>query len=234
MPRFVSRWRSAWRLRDFRDQLLVSLTVLLVAIILTLVFLDYIETRTGLILHDPLLSLFSPTDLRWITFSLIYSGLLLGLVSLFLYPFSLLLALRAGIAVMLLRMVCLFLLPLDPPPGMIPFLDPFIQIPGAHPVFTRDLFFSWQIAVLAIFAFTAQWRDLKIIFSCVAVAVAVLLLLQHVHYTIDLVAAPCFAYVAYGLAKWLTIEEVAGLPDRGDKPVATKGERQNYSTPPVR
>ncbi len=234
MPRFVSRWRSAWRLRDFRDQFLVSLIALLIAFILMLVFLDYIESRTGLILNDPLLSLFSPIDLRWITYSFIYSGLLLGLASLSLYPFSLLLALRAFVAMTVLRMACLFLLPLDPPPGMIPFLDPYIQIPGVPSVFTHDLFFSWQIAVLAILAFTAQWRDVKIIFSCVALVVSVLLLLQHVHYTIDLFAAPCFAYVAYGLAKWLTIEEVSGLPERGNKAADTNKERQNYSMTSIR
>ena len=234
MPRFLYRWRSAWRLRDFRDQLLVSLVGFFLSIILLLVFLDYVETRTGLILYDPFLPLFSPIDLRWITYSLIYSGLLLGLVSLGLYPFSLLLALRAFIAVTLLRMVCLLLLPLDPPPGMIPLLDPYIQLPGIPPVFTRDLFFSWQIAILAIFAFIAQWRDMKIIFSCLALVVAVLLLLQHVHYTIDLVAAPCFAYVAFGLAKWLTIEEVPGAADRDNRPTHVKGERPSFSSAHLR
>jgi hypothetical protein len=240
MPRFVSRWRSAWRLRDFRDQLLVSLIGLLIAALLMLVFLDYFETRTGVILNDPLLSLFSPVDLRWITYSFIYSGLLLGLASLSLYPFTLLLALRAFVAMTVLRMVCLFLLPLDPPSGMIPFLDPYMQIPGVPPVFTRDLFFSWQIAVMSIFVYTAQWRDMKIIFSAVGFVVAVLLLVQHVHYSIDLFGAPCFAYVAYGIAKWLTIEEVQTSADRGNKPaginrpMGNKGEQQKHSMFSVR
>jgi len=217
-------------MRDFRDQFFVSLIASLIAFILMLVFLEYVETRNGIALDDPFLPVFSPTDLRWITFSLIYSGMLLGLVSLCLYPFSLLLALRTFVVMSLLRIACLYLLPLGPPPGMIPLADPFIQLPGVPQVFTRDLFFSWQIATLAILVFTAQWRDMRIIFSCVAVAVAVLLLLQHVHYTIDLVAAPCFAYVAYGFAKWLTIEEVAGLPERSDKPLPSKAERQSYSS----
>jgi len=217
MPKVIDRWRNAWRVRFFRDQFLVSITGFFVVLIVTLVFLDYVETRGGSILGDPLLSLFSPIDLKWITFSLIYSGLLLGFVSLGLYPFDFLLAVRAFIVMMILRIACLFLLPLDPPVGIIPLVDPFIQLPGIRPVFTRDLFFSWHTAAMALFAFTAQWKDLKIIFSCTAGAVSALLVLQHAQYTIDVMAAPCFAYVAYGIAKWLTIENVAELPgNRGE------------------
>lgn len=220
MPKFISRWRNAWRVTFFRDQFLVSIAGLIVVLIITLVFLDYVETRSGTTLGDPLLPLVPPIDLRWITFSLIYSGMLLGFVSLCLYPFDLLLAMRAFVVMMLLRITCLFLLPLDPPTGFIPLADPFIQLPGIRPVFTRNLFFSWPTATMALFAFTAQWKDMKIIFSCAAGAVSALLLLQHAQYTIDVIAAPCFAYVAYGIAKWLTIENVADFPagNRGDKP----------------
>ena len=212
MPKSIDRWRNAWRVRYFRDQFLVSLAGLFIVLIVTLVFLDYVETRGGSILEDPLLSLFPPIDLKWITFSVIYSGMLLGFVSLSLYPFDFLLAMRAFIVMMILRFICLFLLPLDPPAGLIPLIDPFIQLPGVRRVFTRDLFFSWHIAAMALFAFTAQWKDMKILFSCAAGAVSALLLLQHAQYTIGVVAAPCFAYVAYGISRWLTIENIAELP----------------------
>jgi hypothetical protein len=219
MPKFISRWRNAWRIGFFRDQFLVSIAAFFIVLIVTLIFLDYVETRSGTTLGDPLLPLFPPIDLKWITYSLIYSGMLLGFVSLCLYPFDLLLAMRAFVVMMLLRITCLFLLPLDPPAGFIPLVDPFVQLPGIRPVFTRDLFFSWHTATMALFAFTAQWKDMKIIFSCTAGAVSALLLMQHAQYTIDVIAAPCFAYVAYGIAKWLTIENVAEFPggNRGDK-----------------
>jgi hypothetical protein len=165
MQRFLNNWRSAWRIRDFRDRFLVSVIGLLVALIIMRVLLDYVETRRGIVLHDPLLPLFSPTDLKWITFSLVYSGMLLGLASLCLYPFSVLLALRAFVVMILLRIACLFLLPLDPPADMIPLIDPFIQLPVMRPLFTRDLFFSSSVATMALFAFTAWGKDMKIIFS---------------------------------------------------------------------
>lgn len=212
MPKFVGRWRSAWRIRLFRDQFFVSIVALLVATVLLRIFLDYVETRNGVSIFDPVVSAFLPIDFRWITLSLIYSGTLLGIISLFLEPYTLLLTVRAFVVMIILRIICLFLLPLQPPPGIIPLIDPLIQWPGTHPILTRDLFFSGHVAALALFALTAQWKDMKIIFSSAAAVVSILLLLQHTHYTIDIVAAPCFAYVAYGIAKWLTVVEVSAPP----------------------
>jgi hypothetical protein len=224
MPKFVGRWRDAWRIRLFRDQFFVSIIALLVMSVLLRIFLDYVETREGVTIFDPVVVAFSPIDFRWITLSLIYSGMLLGIISLFLEPYALLLAIRAFVVMIILRIVCLFLLPLKPPTDIIPLIDPVIQWPGTHPILTHDLFFSGHVAALALFALTAQWKDMKVIFSSAAVVVSILLLLQHTHYTIDVVAAPCFAYVAYGIAKWLTVVEVSApiAGTRGEIPAPHK------------
>jgi hypothetical protein len=210
MANFVDSWRRALRSGGFRDQLLITLAALVVTVLLLRAFMNYIGARMGAVLHDPILDLFPPSSFVWITFSLIYAGYLLGIVSLFARPFSLLLALRALVVLTILRAVCQFFLPLDPPTDAIPLADPFIQIPGFRPVLPRDLFFSWQTALLALLAFVTQWRDLKIVLAFLAVIVSALMLVQHAHYTIDLVAAPCFAYAAYGLAKSISVQEVAG------------------------
>lgn len=210
----VKSWRSALRGRDYRDQLIASIIVLAITLPLMGSFLNYIGARMGAVLQDPLLRFFPPIDFKWITFSVIYSGIVFGFVSLLLYPYSLLVALRALIVLIILRVVCLYLVPLDPPADVIPLVDPFIRLPGIRHVIVRDLFFSWQTAIMALFAFTARWKDMKIIFSCVAFAVSILLLLQHSHYTIDIIAAPCFAYVAYNIAKWLTVQEVFENPGK--------------------
>lgn len=212
MPKIVDNWKVAWRNRFFRDQLLLSLIGFLLASVLMRLFLSYIETRNGISLPDPLLPLFAPTDLKWITFSCIYSAMILGFVALAIYPFSLLLAIRSIFVMILLRITFLFLLPLDPPPGCIPLVDPFIRMPAIFPPTSRDLFFSWQTAVMALFGFCARWRDMRILFFSAAALVSILFLLQHVHYTIDLVAAPCFAYLAFGIAKGNTLHEVSGTP----------------------
>jgi len=212
MPKSLDRWRSAWRSHDFRDQLYVSIAGLVIASTMIILFLDYVESRTGTVLHDPLLQLFSPVDLRLITFSLIYSGIALGFLSVLSYPFALLVSLRASVVIILMRIATLFLLPLDPPADIIPLTDPFVQWPGVPPVLTRDLFFSGYTSIMALFVFVSDWSDMKVIFSCFGVAISALFLVHHAHYTIDVVAAPCFSYVAYSIAKWNTVQEVPVSP----------------------
>ena len=212
--KIVNEWRSAFRNPAFRAQFVVSIVVLAVILPLMGSFLNYIGARMGVELHDPILRLFRPIGFKWITFSLIYSGIVLGFVSLLVSPFSLLLALRALSLIIILRAICLFLVPLDPPSDGIPLVDPLIRFPGIRPVLPRDLFFSWQTALMTLFALTARWRDMKIIFSGIAFVVSLLLLLQHSHYTIDLVVAPCLAYAAYGIAKQFTLLEYIASPAR--------------------
>jgi hypothetical protein len=205
MSAFTDRWRDAWRHHAYRSQLIWSLAALPVGLLLLRLYLDAVEGRAGAVLDDPFLRCLSAVDLKWITQSLTYSGLLLGIVSLCFHPYALLLVVRASVVMTAFRIICLFLLPLDPPAGVVPLVDPLIQLPFAHPTLTRDLFFSWQTAFMALFVFAVEGKDLKIIFVTCAFLVSILLLIQHVHYTIDVVAAPCFAYVAWGIARPFTV-----------------------------
>jgi len=46
-------------------------------------FLNYIELRSGTSLRDPILDFFSPHDMTWLTFFLIYFSLTIGILSLY-------------------------------------------------------------------------------------------------------------------------------------------------------
>jgi hypothetical protein len=217
MTTFFTDWQKAFRSREYRDQFLVTLAALVVTIILMRSFMGFIGARMGAVLRDPVIELFRPASVPWVMFSLIYAGFLLGLVSLSVRPFSVLLALRALVVLIVLRALCQYFLPLDPPADAIPLADPFINVPGFRHVIVRDLFFSWHTALLALLAFATAWRDLKVILGVLAFIVSGLMLLQHAHYMIDLIAAPCFAYVAYGLAKAVTVSEVKTVVAGGAK-----------------
>ena len=210
MPKFVNDWRGAWKNRFFREQFLISLIAILLAMVLMRFFLSYVEKRSGIGLPDPVLSLLTPMDLKWIIYGCIYSAFLLALGSFALHPFALLLVLRGMTVLILLRILFLYLLPLDPPPGIIPLADPFLRMPVVFPPTSRDLFFSWPTAVITLFGFSAQWKDIRIIFFCAAGVVSALLLLQHAHYTLDVIGAPFFAFVAYAIARANTLRETSG------------------------
>jgi hypothetical protein len=181
---YIRTWAVLLRQRGFRWDLTITVAAL-VAVLSTLAsFLQKIELRPGVALDDPVLRLFSPLDFTWLTFAVIYLGLLVGVVLLSREPKLLLIALQSYVVMVVIRIIAMTLVPLEPPPTMIPLADPTVEYFGTGTLLTKDLFFSAHTSTLFL--------------ACVVV-VAVCVLVQHVHYTIDVFAAPFFAYGAYRL-----------------------------------
>ena len=102
----------------------------------------------------------------------------------------------------LVRSAVMWATPLDPPPGMIVLEDPFVQQVGgaSHPL-TRDLFFSGHTSTLFLLLLVVPGRAAKALFLACTLGVAFLVLVQHVHYAVDVLAAPPFAYAAWRLSR---------------------------------
>jgi len=68
----------------------------------------------------------------------------------------------------------------------------------------RDLFFSGHTANVSLLFFFVDIRWIKIIIAVSTFVVGFLLLKQHVHYTIDVIVAPFFAFASYKIAVLMT------------------------------
>ncbi|MBL7934731.1 MAG: hypothetical protein JNM51_02855 [Bacteroidia bacterium] len=98
----------------------------------------------------------------------------------------------------LLRVITLFFIPLEPPTAIIPLRDEFLTNTFyAGSEYLKDLFFSGHAATLFLFYFFTTNKVLKYVFLAAAIAVSVGVVVQHVHYSYDVIAAPIFAYIAY-------------------------------------
>jgi hypothetical protein len=192
-------WGESWKDRAFRIESIVTV-VLLVGIVSGLAnFLQVIERRPGAVLNDPVLAMFQPVDLTWVTFALIYGGLLLAIGILLSHPRRLMIAFQCYSMMVIVRMIAMSLTPLDPPPTMIALVDPTVSYFGTGMTPSRDLFFSGHTSTMLLLALTVpsiRWRNL---FAAATVAVAVCVLAQHAHYTIDVFAAVFFAYGSYAM-----------------------------------
>ncbi|MBU1095261.1 MAG: sphingomyelin synthase family protein [Bacteroidetes bacterium] len=178
-----------------------GLIYLVVVLIILPIFLQFIEQRTGAILNDPILELFNPLDLTWLTFALIYGCLIIAVLYLFEKPELLRAAIFTYSITVTFRIVVMYLLPLEPPAQMIPLNDPFVQFFGSGEILTKDLFFSGHTSTLFILFLITESKPLKNIFLTATVLVAIFVVLQHVHYTVDVIAAPFFAYTAFRIFK---------------------------------
>ena len=99
-------------------------------------------------------------------------------------------------------MFCMYLLPLEPPIGIIPLRDFLLENTFySNQVMVKDLFFSGHTANLFLMALLLEHKKLKVIVFVICSIVGMMILLQHVHYTLDVIVAPFAACLAYVLAK---------------------------------
>lgn len=194
-------WREAWGDRGFRTALLISVPALGVVLLLFTQFLVYVEARPGVILNDPFLALFTAREVSSITFSMIYGALLVWGGYHFIFPRYLLLGMQCYALMLLVRMASMYLVPLDPPTGMISLQDPFATFFVADPQLDKDLFFSGHTSTMFLLFLTARKKGMRVYFLISTILVGACVLWQQTHYTIDVFVAPFMAYGCYRLVR---------------------------------
>jgi hypothetical protein len=200
---FFRSWKIFLIRKHNKRELLYTL-ILLGAVLLGFTrFLNFVELRAGFSFNDPLLNLFTPVDFTWVIFGLIYAGLVIAIFYFIKDPHLLLTALQSYLVLVIFRSAAMYLLPLNPPADMIPLNDPFVQIFGSGEILTKDLFFSGHTATIFLLFMVANKRILKVIFLSFAIIVGLSVLLQHVHYTIDVFTAPFFSYTSVKFAAYI-------------------------------
>ncbi|MCL6099725.1 MAG: sphingomyelin synthase family protein [Bacteroidetes bacterium] len=193
-------WREHLLDKNFRVRAGLTFFFLAVVLFSLAKFLPYNETRPGFSMDDPFLDLFSPIKVTWLTFGLIYLGLIVAVTSLSFYPEKFLLAFQSYTVIALFRLATIYFLPLNAPAATIPLRDPVVEFFGGGSTLLRDLFFSGHTSMMFLFFLVSPNKTLKRIYLIATFLVAACVLVQHVHYTIDVIAAPVFAYTGYRIA----------------------------------
>lgn len=199
---WARNWKTEWKNISFRIRLVLTFIILILTISSLTRFLDWVETRPGAVLPDPILRLFNPQDFTWITFLIIYVAVLAGLIYLSQNPKQLLLAIQAYILLVLIRIASMYLIPLEAPATLIPLQDPFVQYFSSG-VLTKDLFFSGHTSILFLLYLCSADRWMKILFLLCTILVGFFILWQHVHYSIDVLVAPFYSYTCYRLSLFI-------------------------------
>ena len=194
-------WKSSLADKKFRTELLVTVIFTVILFYYIPEFLNFIESRPGVVLPDPILLLFNPVDVTWLTFIIIYLSVIVGLISFAREPKQILLAAQAYALLIIFRVGAMYLTPFAAPEKILPLDDPFVQSISSGTVLSKDLFFSGHTATLFLIFLIEKNKWLKSLFLFLTIAVAICVLIQQVHYSIDVFAAPFFAYGSYKLLK---------------------------------
>jgi hypothetical protein len=196
-------WLDAYNTSLKRIKLLIG-TILIVAIINIMPsFFRGIETRNGPVLNDWVLAHLPAYDVSVPIFAIIWGMGLLMAIRAFYKPAICNTYIWTLVLVCIARFISLTLVKLDPPAGLIPLVDPLSSYFYGHAAITKDLFFSGHTSTMVLIYLNLERKTDKIIAFIAALVVMFLLLIQHIHYTMDVLAAPVIVYCLYRFVKML-------------------------------
>jgi len=194
-----NKWKASWADKAFIRKFNITLGVCLFVYLFVANLLMMNKDRSGVLLNDPVQAFIQPRDFSTIIFFFTYIGVIAFVLHIISRPQVMQRAFIGFTVVFVMRALMIFVLPLAPPEGQITLYDPIVDlfVVGSAQELRNDLFFSGHISDLTFFIFCANNKLLKNFLILCAIIVGFLLVAQRVHYTVDVLAAPFFAYLGY-------------------------------------
>jgi hypothetical protein len=204
---FREKWKLAWQSSSFRKKIIIGFVLVIIILAFFPLFFQTIEKRNGLVLNDWLLEQLSAYDVSIFVFIIIWATTLLILIRGIQEPDILLQFIWAYFFLCALRVISISLVSLDPPAKLLPMIDPISNAFYGKKYITKDLFFSGHTSTVFLNFLCLRKKADRSLALIGAIIAGILLLIQHVHYTIDVIAAPFFTYLVYLLAKKLVVKK---------------------------
>jgi hypothetical protein len=166
-------------------------------------YFQWIQQREGIILNDFILELIPSKNVSYPIFSIIYCTVIYLIIRLLATPKTFVWFAWAFNLETIFRFLTIYFVALNPPMGIVDVHDPVaaIFIYGENMPITKDLFFSGHTATMVFACYFLPLRKEKFLAIILSVILVMLLLIQHVHYTIDIVMAPLFTLLAIEIIK---------------------------------
>jgi membrane-associated phospholipid phosphatase len=197
-------WQGAWQVPSFRRRVITGL-ILVVSILSSFpIFFQHIERRHGIQLDDPVLRMLTPHNVSLPLFIVIWTITGYSIFRAAQTPQMFLNFLWSFILLSLFRTLTITLIPLDPPSGLIPLIDPLSNFFYGDKFVTKDLFFSGHTSTVFLLFLTIPGKSDKKLALLATFIVGFLLLVQHVHYTLDVLGGFLFSWLSYKIAmRWI-------------------------------
>lgn len=205
----IKSFKALGQNKSLTALMVLSFLSVIAALFLTKIYLTFNETRIGWDLYDPIIGMIEPIDLSTPIFILTYGSIISGLICSMISPKKIIQTNLTILSLLCYRLICMYLIPLEPPVGIIPLQDAFLMnTTYGNQLLVKDLFFSGHTASVVILFYLVDHKIISKIFLLMSVLIGSLLIIQHVHYTIDVLVAYIFAHLAYITGKWLADKSI--------------------------
>ena len=196
-PHITYSWPAALKDGFYRKRLIIGMALLIGVLTTFPFYFQYIQKREGVVLHDVLLYYIPAVNVSVPLFITIWLTALLIVVRVIKNPRIFLNFLWTFIVLSVLRFITIWLVAINPPEKLIALVDPLSNAFYGKSFITNDLFFSGHTATMFIIFLCLERKVDRRLALLASLIVGALVLVQHVHYTIDVVCAYPFAWLAY-------------------------------------
>ena len=199
-------WGEAWKESSFRLSFLLAILSFSVFPWKAATYFQWVQQRECIVLNDFILALIPSKNLSYPIFSIIYCTVIYLVIRLLVTPKTFVWFAWAFNLETVFRFLTIYFVALNPPSGIVDLHDPVAAmfIYGENMPITKDLFFSGHTATMVFACYFLPLKKEKILAIVLSILLALFLLIQHVHYTIDIVLAPFFTLLAIEMIKRLT------------------------------
>ncbi len=197
----MQSWTLFWAQKSNRNKLFAGVILLVIILLVLSFFFNFIEQREGVVLDDILLNMLPHKNCSIAIFGIIWLSAIIAIWQFIKNPNILLLFLWGYIFLCLSRIITISMVKLNPPKNIVELADPITNLFYGGKFITKDLFYSGHTATVLLMYFCIEKKWVKTFLLIASILIGIMVLIQHVHYTIDVVAAPVFTYIVYRLGK---------------------------------
>ncbi len=158
--------------------------------------IHYFETRQGVQLNDYILDFIPSYNVAIFVFLIQYISIAVFLIFNIRNYNIMVNTVAAFLILQTIRLFTIYLLPLEPPEGYVPLKDAILgAIVYSGNIYSKDLFFSGHTSAMYILYFFSTTRNQKVFHLCSLSLIIPFILVQHIHYTIDILGAIFISYL---------------------------------------
>ena len=201
---YKARWAYALQQKKFKQLTFLGIFFLIIILLLFPYFFTFIEQREGKTINDIVLNYFTPINVSGYIFGIIWLMAFITIIRCIQQPAIFLQFLWGFILLSISRVITIIAVPLNAPNQLIVLIDPISNYFYGKTFITKDLFYSGHTATLFLMCLCLKNKWDKFLTLLSTIIIGILVLVQHVHYTIDVVAAPFFTYFIYVLTNKIT------------------------------
>lgn len=194
-------WSKAWADKSLRNKVILGLCLNLAVFFCLPAFFNYAEGRDGTLMNDWLLNSIPSFNVSFAIALIICGSCAFFFFRTLTSPDIFITFLFSYVLLNLLRVTMIFFIPLNPPLHLIALSDPISNILYIGGFKTKDLFFSGHESVICLMGMCLVKKNDRIVMLIAAIVLAGLILVQHIHYTVDVVFAPLFSFVCFQMSK---------------------------------